>query len=101
MEDRLHACPGEVVTTLAQHFIQVVLPGMFLLTLQLEFDYFPNSPIGQQVNVGGFLLYNRVIDPNNATLADLTITMTVTATLARNGTVVQCQGDDPGERMSL
>ena len=34
-------------------------------------------------------------------LADLTITLTVTATLARNGTVVQCDGDEPSERMSL
>ena len=34
-------------------------------------------------------------------LADLTITLTVTATLARNGTVVECAGDDPSERMSL
>ena len=45
-------------------------------------------------------LTGNVPDPTNP-IADLTTTLTVTATLARNGTVAQCRGDDPSERMSL
>ena len=33
--------------------------------------------------------------------ADLTTTLTITATAGRNGTVVECRGDDPSERMNL
>ena len=44
----------------------------------------------------GFYTY-----PNIAGLADLYTTLTVTATPERNGTVVQCRGDEPSERMSL
>ena len=38
---------------------------------------------------------------NGLGLADLTTTLTVTATAGRNRTVVECRGDDPSERMSL
>lgn len=67
------------------------------------FNYFPSSPIGQVQVIGNFqaLLTNRILDPDIAGLADLTTTLTVTATPEQNGTVVQCRGDDPSERMSL
>ena len=65
--------------------------------------YFANGgSFGQQVT-GDFqiALTDRVPDPiNPTTLADLTTTLTVTATVGRNGTVVECRGDGPSERRS-
>ena len=101
LDGRQTACPGEVVT------YTCTVPRTAVISVYALPDidgvhYFPRSPIGQQV-IRGFqlALTNKVPDPNNAALADLTITLTVTATLAHNGTEVQCRGDEPSERMSL
>ena len=101
LDGRQTACPEEVVT-----YTCTILRTSYITWLVLpdiDVDYFPNSPLGQQT-IGDFqtALTNRVPDPiNPTTLADLTTTLTVTATLAHNGTVVECRGDDPSERMSL
>ena len=70
----------------------------------MELNYFPSNLIGQWV-IGDFqlALTNSIVDPNTPELANIT-------TYHRhinwqyqhqNGTVVQCHGDEPGERMSL
>ena len=69
------------------------LPGI------TQVDYYPRSQIGQQV-IGDFQIALISNIPSGFGLADLTITLTVTATQARNGTVVECSGDDPSERVS-
>ena len=63
-------------------------------------DYYPRDRIEQRV-IGDFQLALISNVPIVMGLADLTTTLTVTATLARNGTVVQCRGDERSERMSL
>ena len=65
-----------------------------------RFDYFASNLVGERV-IGDFriTLINNIA--NGTGLADLTTTLTVTATAGQNGTVVECQGDDPSERMSL
>ena len=63
-------------------------------------DYYPRDRIEQRI-IGDFQLALISNVPIVMGLADLTTTLTVTATLARNGTVVECQGDEPSERMSL
>ena len=63
-------------------------------------DYFPRDQIGQRV-IRDFQVALISNVPISVGLADLTITLTVTATLARNGTVVECGGDERNERMSL
>ena len=96
-------CPGEVVTYTCIA-LRTTVVTWFVLP-DIDVDYFPTSSVGGQPRViRGFqlTLTGNVPDPTNpTTIADLTITLTVTATLARNGTVVQCRGDDPSERMSL
>ena len=101
LDGRPAACPGEVVTYTCT-VLRTSSITWFVLP-DIDVDYFPNSPLGEQT-IRGFqvALTNRVPDPTNpTTLADLTITLTVTATLARNWTVVECRGDDPSERMIL
>ena len=95
-------CPGEVVTYTCTA-LRTSSVGWVALPDIDGFDYFPSSPIGQVQVIGNFqaLLTNRILDPDIAGLADLTTTLTVTATPERNGTVVQCRGDEPSERMSL
>ena len=63
-------------------------------------DYYPRDQIGQRV-IGDFQLALISNVPIAVGLADLTTTLRVTATLARNGTVVECRGDEHSERMSL
>ena len=101
LDGRQTACPGEVVTYTCT-VLHTSAAGWHVPPDIMELNYFPSSTIGQRV-IGDFqiTLTNKDVDPNNAALADLTITLTVTATLARNGTVVQCRGDEPSERMSL
>ena len=99
--ERQTACPGEMVTYTCTALRTAVISWVALP--DIDVDYFPNSPIGQQV-IGDFqiALTSRVSDPiNPTTLADLTITLTANTTLAQNGTVVQCRGDNPSKRMSL
>ena len=67
----------------------------------LQLTYFPSSQTGQPVNIGDFQVVLTDVGPIDMGLADLTTNLTVTATLARNGTVVQCLGDEAGERVSL
>ena len=67
----------------------------------MQFTYFPSSQIGQPVNIGDFQVVLTNVGPIDRGLTDLTTTLTVTATLARNGTMVQCLGDEAGERVSL
>ena len=95
------ACPREVVIYTCTVLRTAVISWFALPDID-GVHYFPSSPIGHQV-IRGFqvALTNKVLDPNNAQLADLTITLTVTATADRNGTVVQCRGDESSEKMSL
>ena len=101
LDGRQTACPGEVVTYTCTVF-QTAVISVYALPDIDGVHYFPRSPLGQQ-SIRGFqlALTNKVPDPTNPALADLTITLTVTATAGRNGTVVQCRGDQPSERMSL
>ena len=62
-------------------------------------DYFSSSQVGEQV-IGDFRIALTNNSANGVGLADLTSTLTVTATAGRNGTVVECRGDDPSERRS-
>ena len=96
------ACPEEVVTYTCM-VLRTSVASWHGLPDSIELDYFPSSPIGQQSVIGAFraTLTNRVLDPNNPFLADLTLTLIVTATAGRNGTVIECRGDEPSERMSL
>ena len=101
LDERQTTCPGEIVTYTCTA-LRTSSITWFVLQ-DIDVDYFPNSPLGQQT-IGDFqlTLTNRVPDPiNPTTIADLTITLTVTATAGRNGTVVECRGDDPSKRMSL
>ena len=100
LNGRQTACPGKVVTYTCT-VLRTSSITWFVLP-DIDVDYFPNSPLGQQT-IRGFqlALTNRVPDPINPTaLADLTTTLTVTATVGRNGTVVECRGDAPSERRS-
>ena len=103
LDRRQTTCPGEVVTYTCTVLRTTAITWSALPDID-GVGYFANGgPFGQQVT-GDFqlALTNRVPDPiNPTTLADLTTTLTVTATLARNGTVVECRGDDPSGRMSL
>ena len=62
----------------------------------MQLNYFPSSPIGQQ-DIGDFQVALISNVPISMGLADLTTTLTITATADRNGTVVQCLGDEPSE----
>ena len=99
LDGRQTACPGKVVTYTCTVLRTTVITWVALPDID-GVDYFPSSPLGQQV-IGDFQIALTGNIPNGLGLADLTITLTVTATLARNGTVVQCRGDEPSERMSL
>ena len=101
LDGRQTACPGELMNYTCT-VLRTSAAGWHVPPDIMELNYFPSSPIGQQ-SIRGFqlALTNKVPDPNNAQLADLTITLIVTATVGRNGTVVQCRGDEPSERMNL
>ena len=101
MDGRQAACPGEVVTYTCT-VLRTSAAGWHVPPDIMELNYFPSSPIGQQV-IGNFqlALTSSIVDPNNPGLANITITVTVIATAEQNGTVVECRGDDPSERMSL
>ena len=99
LDGRQTTCPGEVVsytcTVLRTAAISwVASPGINRV------DYYPRDQIGQRV-IGDFQIALISNIRHDTVLADLTITLTVTATAGRNGTVVQCLGDEPSERMSL
>ena len=101
LDGRQTACPGEMVTYTCT-VLRTSAAGWHVPPDIMELNYFPSSPIGQRV-IGDFqvALTNSVVDPNTPALANITITVTVIATAGRNGTVVQCRGDEPNERMSL
>ena len=67
----------------------------------MQFTYFPSSQTGQPVKIGDFQVVLTNVGPIDMGLADLTTTLTVTATAGQNGTVVQCLGDEAGERVTL
>ena len=102
VDGRQAVCPGEVVTYTCTAFRTSSVGWVALPDID-GFDYFPSSPIWKVQVIGNFqaLLTNRILDPRIARMADLTTTLTVTATPEQNGTVVQCRGDEPNERMSL
>ena len=99
LDGRQTTCPGEVVTYNCT-VLRTSAISWFALPDINGVDYFPRDQIGQRI-VGDFQLALTSNVPISMGLADLTITLTVTATLARNGTVVECRGDEPSERMSL
>jgi len=101
LDRRQTTCSGAAVTYTCTALRTSIVT--WFIAQGIDVDYFPTSPLGQQT-IRGFqlALTNKVPDPNNpTTIADLTITLTVTATAGRNGTVVQCRGDQPSERMIL
>ena len=99
LDERQTACPGEVVTYTCTAPRTTVV-SWFALPDVDGVDYFPSSQPGEQV-MGDFriALINNIA--NGLGTADLTTTLTITATAGRNRTVVECRGDDPSERMSL
>jgi len=101
LEERQNACPREEVTYTCIA-LRTTVVTWFVLP-DIDVDYFATSSLEQRV-ISGFqlALTGNVPDPSNpTTIADLTITLTVTATAGRNGTVVECRGDEPSERMNL
>ena len=66
----------------------------------MQFNYFPSNSIEQR-RIGDFQVALISNVPISVGLADLTITLTITATADRNGTVVQCLGDEPSEAISV
>ena len=99
LDGRQTVCSGEMVTYTCTILRTTVITWVALPDID-GVDYFPNSPLGQQI-IGDFQIALTGNVRNGMGLADLTITLTVTATAGRNGTEVQCRGDQPGERMSL
>ena len=102
LDGRQTACPGEVVTYTCTVLRTAVITWVASPGIN-RVDYYPRDQIDQirQRVIGDFQIDLISNVPNGTGLADLTITLTATATLARNGTVVECRGDDPSERMSL
>ena len=100
LNGRQTACPGEVVTYTCT-VLRTSSAGWDVPPDIMQFTYFPSSQIGQPVNIGDFQVVLTNVGPIDRELADLTTTLTVTTTLARNRTVVQCLGDEAGERVSL
>ena len=88
---RQAACPWETVTYTCIALRTGVITWFVLP--DIDVDYFPTSSVGGQQQTIKRLPacpYGNVPDPTNpTTIADLTITLTVTATVGRNGTVVQ------------
>ena len=99
LDGRQTACPGEVVTYTCTVLRTAVISWVDLPGIG-RVDYYPRDLIGQRV-IGDFQIALISNVPISVGLADLTITLTVTATPAHNGTEVECRGDDPSERMSL
>ena len=100
LDGRQTTCPGEMVTYTCTVLRTAVISWVVSPGIMNRVDYYPRDQIGPRV-VGDFQIALTSNVRNGTGLADLTTTLTVTATLARNGTVVQCRGDDPSERMSL
>ena len=103
LDGRQTACPREVVTYTCTVLCTTAITWFALPGINGVGYFASGRSFGPEVT-GDFqlALTERVPDPNNpTTLADLTTTLTVTATLVRNGTVVQCRGDEPNERISL
>ena len=102
LDGRQAACPGEVVTYTCT-VLRTSAAAWHIPPDIMEFNYFPSSPIGQRTVIGDFqlALTSSVVDPKTPALANITITVTVIGTVGHNGTVVQCRGDEPGERMNL
>ena len=98
LDGRRAACPGEVVTYTCTA-PRTSSTGWDVPPDIMQFNYFPSSSIGQQ-DIGDFQVALISNVPISMGVADLTITLTVTATADRNGTVVQCLGDEPSERIS-
>ena len=99
LDGRQTVCSGEMVTYTCTTPCTTVM-SWFALPDVSGVDYFASSQIGEQP-IGDFRigLINNVA--NGMGLADLITTLSVTATAGRNGTVVECCGDDLSERMSL
>ena len=99
LDGRQTACP-RVVVTYTCTAPRTTVVSWFALPDISGVDYFASSQIGEQV-IGDFRIALTNNSANGVGLADLITTLTVTATAGRNGTVVECRGDDPSERMSL
>ena len=101
LDGRQAACPGEVVTYTCT-VPRTSSAGWDVPPDIMQFTYFPSSQTGQPDDIGYFqVVLTNVGVLDNMGLADLTFTLTVTATLGQNGTVVNCLGDEAGERISL
>jgi len=94
------ACPGEVVVYTCTALRSSSIGWNFPPDIQ-GFNYFPTSPIGQ-TEVFGYsqVVFTGVLNPSTG-LADLTTTLTVTATPIQHGRRGTCLGDEPSEMLSL
>ena len=99
LDGRQAACPGEMVTYTCT-VPRTSSAGWDVPPDIMQFNYFPSSSIGRQ-DIGDFQVALISNVPISRGLADLTITLTVTATLGQNGTVVECLGDVPSERINI
>ena len=99
LDGRRAACPGEVVTYTCTA-PRTSSAGWDVPPDIMQFNYFPSNSIEQR-RIGDFQVALISNVPVSRGVADLTITLTVTATVDRNGTVVQCLGDEPDERISI
>ena len=100
LDGRQTACPGEVVTYTCT-VPRTSSAGWDVPPDIMQLTYFPSSQTERPEDIGDFQVVLTNVGPIDMGLADLTFTLTVTATLGRNGTVVQCLGDEAGERISL
>ena len=100
LDGRQTACPGEVVTYTCTA-LRTSSAGWDVPPDIMQLTYFPSSQTERPEDIGDFQVVLTNVGLPDMGLADLTFTLTVTATLRRNGTVVQCLGDEAGERVSL
>ena len=100
LNGRQTTCPGELVTYTCTVLRTAVISWVVSPGIMNRVDYYPRDQIGLR-DIGDFQIALISNVPIFVGLADLTITLTVTATAGRNRTVVQCLGDAPSKRMSL
>ena len=100
--EHVAACPGEVVVYTCTALRTSSVGWRFPPDID-QFEYFLSSPSDQPMDIGvsQVVLTNKVLDPNTPGLADVTTTLTLTATPAQHGRMVTCLGDEPSEILSL
>ena len=98
--DHVAACPGKVVVYTCTAPRTSSIGWRFPPDID-QFEYFTSSPSDQPTVIRDSQVVLTEVLGLNAGLADLTTTLTVTATPAQHGRMVTCLGDEPGEISSL